>query len=316
MKTNILLLVAMIFCLQGKLIAQSTGGTASTAIEICNFGLISIPQTPYLQRPGMASCFPDDTYAGHGVWFTWTATESMTLEFEIMPMHIDDDLDFIVFEQNNNLKEVRCMASGTHLGQNDSRGTKCLGNTGLRNRSLDKEESNGCHDASDNFLMPLDLEIHKTYYLLVLNYDSDRGFRLNMQPKNAQLSEVLDLRRFPYDQVVFVSHSIDGDLSFDVASLNEQSLGLGCNLRKAQIEKNEISISPNPIRDQSTIAIYSKEQSSKKLQIFNSQGRLISASYIELQAGWNELNMSFKDLENGAYYIKVIGYEELQFIKL
>lgn len=116
-------------------------------------------------------------------WFTWTCTKSGTLAFTIIPKNEKDDIDFMIFEseQNdcNNTTTIRCMAAGELVG-NDSLSQFCMGNTGLSLASTDVQEIPGCANGNDNFLKALDMIKGQSYFMVINNFSSTGlGYQIN-----------------------------------------------------------------------------------------------------------------------------------------
>jgi hypothetical protein len=142
----------------------------------------------------------------NSTWFKWTCEKAGTLTFVLTPLKDEDDIDFVVFELPNGLdncsgkKTLRCMASGESLG-----GCKLLGPTGLRVGSTDTEEDSGCKAGKDNFLAPLDMEVGKSYAIMINNFTSTKsGFRMEFGGTSTFLGP----------QAKFVSNSLTKKLCY------------------------------------------------------------------------------------------------------
>jgi len=112
------------------------------------------------------------------VWYKWTAANSGSLTFTLIPNNDDteEDLDFAIYRLPNGITDcddkelLRCMASGAPFSEDI-----CLGPTGLRAGETDVVEFTNCEDGSNNFLAPLDMIEGESYVLLVNNF-SNSGF--------------------------------------------------------------------------------------------------------------------------------------------
>jgi hypothetical protein len=120
------------------------------------------------ETEGTCGAYFNDALESNSSWFTWIADGDGTLAFDIEPLLISDDLDFVVYELPNysihDIKgdnAIRCMASG---------GGECVGPTGLNFTSTDLQELLDCFQGDDNYLRYLDLEDGKQYGLIVNNY--------------------------------------------------------------------------------------------------------------------------------------------------
>ena len=130
-----------------------------------------------------ATCFSNGipgNYETNSTWFSWTCATAGTLEFTLTPSNPTDDLDFAVYELPNGLADcsnkqlLRCMAAGDF-----SFPSPCMGPTGLKAGSNDISESAGCGSGKDNFVKPLDMEVGKSYALVVNNFTSTgNGFNI------------------------------------------------------------------------------------------------------------------------------------------
>jgi len=106
-------------------------------------------------------------------WFTWIAESSGPLTFTLTPNRPGDDLDFVVYELPNGIKDcsnkvvLRCMA------------TACEGPTGLNMSSTDLEEDLNCDFGEDGFVRFIDMEEGKSYALMVNNFtNTGDGFAI------------------------------------------------------------------------------------------------------------------------------------------
>ncbi len=127
-----------------------------------------------------ATCFSGGAAAinleSNSTWFTWICDRSGTLEFDLVPLSEEDDLDFVIYELPNGVSDcsgkqiLRCMASGDFIYP-----SPCMGPTGLRAGSNDFSEEAGCQGAGDdNYLAPLDM-VSGTAYALVINNFTSQG---------------------------------------------------------------------------------------------------------------------------------------------
>lgn len=120
------------------------------------------------------------------VWYKWTCKDAGTLSFEISPNNFDeDDIDFIVYELPGGLDDcanktrIRCMASGETIGASAAQNAPCFGDTGLSLTSTDVEEQPGCSPGDDNYVAALQMEVGKSYTLVINNFSkSGYGFSI------------------------------------------------------------------------------------------------------------------------------------------
>lgn len=119
------------------------------------------------------------------VWYKWTCKDAGTLTFTLTPNNPTDDLDFVVYELPNGVYDctdkitLRCMASGENVGQPFPNWEPCTGPTGLNLASTDTEELPGCQAGDDNFIAALDMEVGKSYALIINNFsNTGNGFSI------------------------------------------------------------------------------------------------------------------------------------------
>ncbi len=132
-----------------------------------------------------ASCFSGGAAAtnleSNSTWFTWICDGTGTLEFDLLPLSEEDDLDFVIYELPNGVTDcsgkqiLRCMASGDF-----SYPSPCMGPTGLRAGSTDTSEEAGCGGFNDdNYLAPVDMVSGRAYALVINNFTSQgNGFSI------------------------------------------------------------------------------------------------------------------------------------------
>lgn len=138
-------------------------------------------------QPKESKCFGSAFQETNSFWVKWKAETAGVLTFVINPNQTDDDFDFILYKREaadcNLLSEVRCMAAGNNIGdeEDEALNMRCKGRTGLSFSSVDEFESKGCKYASDNFLKMLHMEKDEEYLLLINNYDNGDGFSITFE---------------------------------------------------------------------------------------------------------------------------------------
>lgn len=142
------------------------------------------------ESPTKSACFDQNFKETNSFWLKWKADNAGTLTFVINPNQDEDDFDFILFKRSKNdcnaLEEVRCMAAGESIGDEDAQlNERCKGRTGLSFSSVDEFESQGCKFSSDNFLKMLHVEKGEEYVLLVNNYVSQQGYSITFEGNTA-----------------------------------------------------------------------------------------------------------------------------------
>jgi len=131
-------------------------------------------------------CHPDKNMETNAAWLSWEIKESGSLYFDLTPLIGGDDLDFVLYKITDtngalcdNKKSIRCMASGYSLQLSEKSNATCAGKTGLRPTSSDKAEKMGCNKSDDNYLSALNVKEGNQYVLLVNNFNSSAGFKLD-----------------------------------------------------------------------------------------------------------------------------------------
>lgn len=152
-----------------------------------------------------ATCFLNSggiQVESNSLWLKWTCKKAGTLTFVITPDNLQDDIDFVLYETKaiNNCDGkniIRCMAAGETAG-----GCALLGATGLKIGEIDVSESSGCDGTKNNFLKPLDMEVGKTYALMVNNFTSSKkGFSISFGGDGEfQSTSTIDIKN---DKILF-----------------------------------------------------------------------------------------------------------------
>jgi hypothetical protein len=128
---------------------------------------------------GDNKCFTGDNIEKNSVWIKLKITKSGNLAFDITPLDNQDDIDFIVYKNPKScdqLKAIRCMASGENLGTVYNNSQRCMGMTGLRNSSKDDWEKQGCFGNADNYLSTVSVGEKDEIIIFINNYTSSKGF--------------------------------------------------------------------------------------------------------------------------------------------
>lgn len=118
-------------------------------------------------------------------WYKWTCDQPGTLAFTLTPLNPADDLDFVLYELPNGIDncsgkiDLRCMASGENVGAPFSEWFPCTGATGLSLNDSDVGETCGCQTGDNNFAAAVDMEVGKSYALVINNFSqSGAGFSI------------------------------------------------------------------------------------------------------------------------------------------
>jgi hypothetical protein len=201
----------------------------------------------------------------NSIWMKWSVEKDGLLAFTIAPVNENDDIDFVVFKQNNkNLEVVRCMASGSNLISKKNEKENCKELTGLSFDERDSYESEGCSEGDNNFLKYLTCSESDEYFLLVNNYDSHAGFTI----------------------------SFEGNTIFNTDKRS-----------KTRESKDNIKIYPNPASDYLYVSTNFEVDDKLDVRIYNSQGNLISKE--RLIANKNVAKLNIQALVSGSYFLQI-----------
>jgi outer membrane protein OmpA-like peptidoglycan-associated protein/DNA-directed RNA polymerase subunit N (RpoN/RPB10) len=162
----------------------SPSSDCATAVVLCDKSPFTVPSVTGagLNRFEFSRglCVPEESQSA---WYKWTCESSGPLTFTLSPINPSDDLDFVLFWLPNGVSDcsmkvpIRCMASGENVSDSYANWKRCTGSTGLRSKSSDIIEEQGCQEFDDNFLAPLQMEAGKSYALVVNNYhNTGNGF--------------------------------------------------------------------------------------------------------------------------------------------
>ncbi|MEM1322257.1 MAG: hypothetical protein AAGG75_18490 [Bacteroidota bacterium] len=183
------LLLALVCWLAYSVQAQVLPNDCQSAVQICSKQTYSSRMTG---GPGVwddelegACVFPNiafDPIEGPSYWLKWEIATAGDLYFTIRSIDtIRSDIDFVVFkipdlEECEQKEAVRCMWSGTTVGNPPSANAPCEGPTGLRPEETDFNEAPGCQAGDNNFLAPLQCEAGDIYLLFITDFALSRPF--------------------------------------------------------------------------------------------------------------------------------------------
>ena len=173
------------FCLNNFNNVPSPSSDCVTGVILCDKAPFTVPsligEGAVLNEIDGSCIQPEKASA----WYKWTTDQPGFLTFTLTPNNPSDDLDFAVYELPNGIDNcdnkilLRCMASGENQFAPLSEWIRCYGPTGLREGATDVLESPGCQPGDDNFLRPLQMEVGKSYVLIVNNFsNSGSGFNI------------------------------------------------------------------------------------------------------------------------------------------
>ncbi|MEZ4949830.1 MAG: T9SS type A sorting domain-containing protein [Saprospiraceae bacterium] len=251
------------------------------APSICNNESVSIDFLPESDDGiiNTSGCTVNAFPTNHSTWIALELEEPGFLEFDLVPFDIDDDFDFILFqieEDCTNHKELRCLASGKNLGEEQSSPQDCLGAIGLRIGENEDFEIAGCSESSNGYINSVFLESNFKYLLLINNYNSERGF-------NISFSEKLKFKK------TGINNCLD-ELTFQSPSPNDFS----------------INVYPNPVNSILNISTNNSNAEDFDVLIFDNNGSRIR-NYNFNPAYANTLSLNIEDIPQGKYFVRVFN---------
>ena len=285
MKHSLLLLPILLnsWVLQG----QPDPADCSNAHILCNKDAVTITTLPgagsNTSETQANGCQEQAFSETNSVWFKWNVSSGGMLEFTIMPLDEQDDIDFILYQLTeiegdcDKKKAIRCMRAGRNLGEDDSHDALCTGATGLRVGEKKVLESAGCKTDAGSFLAALSTNAGESYALFINNYRSANGFMLEFS----------------------------GDCTFQKVS------GPCYNSTSAALENfgdKVISVSavyPNPALDQAQISLRSSDAFTGALVLTDVNGRVLESRTISILTGDNNFEIPVLGLHPGVYFVKI-----------
>jgi SprB repeat len=266
---------------------KDPSGDCATASVLCDKSPFSVAYTNGVGKIGNeitkknAPCF-DNGSGGNDVetsstWFKWTCDKAGTLTFDLIPLGVTDDIDFVVYQLPKNLddcdnkKLLRCMASGEVEAKYPS---ICHGKTGLNATATDISENSGCGITSgkDNYLKALDMEAGANYVLIVNNYsDSGAGFDMSFGGTGTFLGPTAKFKTTTLKKVCFGEALTYQDESFySNGTIKKWSWNFG----QAATPKNLVDLTKPPTH---TVVYNTPGQKYVSLTIESDKGCLITA---------------------------------------
>ena len=282
MKNPYRFLLLILLCYQTAR-GQSAHADCADAYVLCDKTPVVIDAVPdageLTDEIGGTACFKQNFPESNSAWFKWTVASEGTLEFSILPLNEQDDIDFVVYRLSGDCagkQEVRCMLAGKMLGEDNPNDETCLGATGLRIGAENASQGKGCADGANNFLLPLNVLPGASYALFVHNFRSFGGFLLEMGgtctfkavPGPCKTTETP------------VLHNLDKKL---VVS----------------------AVQPNPVEQNARVLVQATEAFSGVLMLADVHGRLLESRNLEIQAGDNSVPLDVHALSPGVYFVKM-----------
>lgn len=226
------------------------------------------------EAPKKSICFDQNFTETNSFWLKWKANKSGTLTFVINPNQESDDFDFILFKRDNidcsSLVEVRCMAAGQNIGDEDDEvNLRCKGRTGLSFTSIDEFENQGCKYSSDNFLKMLHVENDEEYVLLINNYDSQEGFSVTFEG---------DMAFKPYEE---------------------------CELFTISEPLMIVNLYPNPAINSVNIEYLAQKDEIMEVDLLDITGKNFHHFDIKPEIGKNKNTFLLNDMAKGSYLLRI-----------
>jgi hypothetical protein len=210
------------------------------------------------------------------VWYKYTFGSEGSFTFNIIPINEFYDIDFVVFQSENNncvdLSSIRCMFTGENVGAPTS--DSCLGSTGLSINSIDLNEGPGCQFGDDNYLAALNVMQGDVIYLWVASFGIDNNHNYTIE------------------------HGGSAEIDCVPSSINEM-----------EIQEN-INIYPNPFLNIINFEISDQKGFTGVINLLSLSGQEIH-SWNSRQL--NKINLD--DLNSGAYLIEFVDYKGKSVVK-
>jgi len=104
----------------------------------------------------------------------------------------------------------------------------------------------------------------------------------------------------------------------ELICFNYTGPALGCRQGEDILDQFPLSIFPNPASNECSIQLWLEEPSGVSISMYNSIGELVSQgnSYVELDAGLNEVSLSVNHLSTGMYVVEVRAGDMTKRVKL
>ncbi|MBK8924058.1 MAG: T9SS type A sorting domain-containing protein [Saprospirales bacterium] len=279
-------LAALLGLLCYPLWSQSSNADCSHAAFLCNKQAVVVETLEDagadLHEVGPTGCLKEPFPESNSAWFKWTVRESGTLDFTILPLDEQDDIDFVVYRlpgsSDNCLEkeELRCMLAGRILGEEKAKDLPCTGATGLRAGAGKFAEGKGCADGAGNYLASLDVHAGVSYALFVNNFHSARGFLLEF-----------------FGSCTFQESAGPCGVTSDAPVLHNFG---------------DIAVSPvrpNPATDEARISLRSAGAFTGSMLLVDVQGRIMEQRPVSILPGENEFVLKVAHLSTGVYFIKM-----------
>ena len=267
--------------------AQSPTADCSHALFLCDKSPLVIKelldagkQDETADLPCLKTAFAET----NSIWLTWQVAESGTLEFSILPMDAQNDVDFVLYRLKSpgdctGKETLRCMAAGPSLGEADPQPGACTGATGLRSTSVGNNQSAGCNTGADNFLSPAMMQQGEYYALWINNFRSKGGLVVEWGgTANFKRDE-------KYCSTVFTEAPQTKDIS------------------KATIQFSPLW--PDPATSRISTTVRSPTQAEGNLWVMDEQGRILYSRSISLPSGESALSAETSLLPTGIYFLKI-----------
>lgn len=122
----------------------------------------------------------DSLFGKFGVWLKYVVELEGTLEFDIIPHNLLNDLDFILYLEDESSyypKQLRCMLAGPEIKQTTWEEGGCLGLIGMAHSDNSQISLPGCRNSS-NYLSRYQAQKGQVFYIYVNNFNSKEGFTI------------------------------------------------------------------------------------------------------------------------------------------
>jgi len=183
-------------CISNFTPTVTPGSDCDAVIQLCDTSSVVVPGLSGGGKNNKEietnSCFyspanPSTSIESNSSWFKWTCTKAGKLVFDIIPVDLTNDIDFILYELSGTSKDpcgtrtiIRCTATSCVQGKN-----------GLNLTETDVTEPVNCESPNTNsngYLKYVDMVVGKTYALLVNNFSAASGFSIKFTGSTASFA--------------------------------------------------------------------------------------------------------------------------------
>lgn len=281
MQQNILL--ALSFLLYTSLQGQHTD--CANARLLCDQSPVIIDKLPHIDEKPESILLKQvnvELTETNSIWFKWKMANSGNLSFSLTPKDKTDDLDFVLYRLNSNgtcatLETMRFMTAGPKLGEAGAFTDNCQGITGLRDETSLLLDDTGCLEEQYYFLNTIETLSDEWYLLLVNNFHSSGGFRLDF-------GGTTDFRPINDQCIPLITGQVD-KMAKDIILFSD--------------------VQPNPASNRACITVTSPSSHDGRMSITDVNGREINATHFETISGRTDIDIPLEKIPAGTFFVRL-----------